>query len=1094
MTTDLPDENAAWRRCEIAWSSWLQSDLYVVTHLNDAFGNAAGTRAPLIASVAGRRRAPDLLTVKAGYSEYWEIKFRSRADFEPLTGERVHWTEYAAFEDYVAVANLTGCKVWLVLFEAPTSTSPGRWLRSEARELFAQGRKGVRFGRGGKEVDAWIWPTAAMEVIPGPTVDLIAASIELMPAEGEQDVLEPTRLVPIERQLRKRKPSVDIASTNSALSAAIDSGAIVLERDLAVGLDVLCRSLGIPALPRYSVLRVGLDGVDLDDVLGLLHYGIRVFLITKTKVATSFDSTEFRAFKDSRMLEWAVVGGDLVDNFGMWAVDGALPDPLPKELKQALDAADDVGGINVLQYSIVHAPADSDLLITAGAGTGKTETMSERIVYLLATCSGEDRKESATLRPFNLRADDIVLMTFTREAAREMRARIGNTLMLRQRLCRRCVLPALAWMMQLSSAEITTIHTYAKHLVKSGGGALGIAPGFTVGRQTMAFRAILHGILSPHLITLIDKYPAKVPPAHLWEDHLEAIWGALENNGVEIMPITESGDEPHVDWGRAESGDLQADIQETTRSVVNEVAAEFRELCLENQSIPASALVPFALAAITSQKEPRVRQPRYLFVDEFQDTDALQMDLILEIKLRLGSRLFVVGDAKQGIYRFRGAEGNAFKELRSRVRARKLNALAEYPLSRNFRSGARLLNSLHPPFAAWGQEDLLVYTESEKLRPQIRQIDTSKELGFVRVPVKKFAQRAAADVAEWRAEDPNATIAVLCRRNWQAIKVRSAIQAAGGSCELLVGGSFYTSPAVRELSVFLQAVAEPADNAALLQLCETRWSAGLLRGEAPLGVPVAQWGASIPPLMGWHNRISSLALEGVYDRSDLDQLRHRLQSTGALLSKMPVMAWIVECARAFAPENSGLPSVDDDSERRRYARCFDHLIMLLDANFKEGPASLPGVISWLQLQIATNRTVDEPMELGELQGRTTALTVHKAKGLEFDRVLVPNTWTAFETPKSVKTRVSVLRDVGELPRVVWQWNAGSGATTNFSNVQVEDRHLWIRDDTETAREEARLLYVALTRAKEQLRVFIPARGRQQNAQPTSWADLLTSWR
>lgn len=94
---------------------------------------------------------------------------------------------------------------------------------------------------------------------------------------------------------------------------------------------------------------------------------------------------------------------------------------------------------------------------------------------------------------------------------------------------------------------------------------------------------------------------------------------------------------------------------------MNEVAARFRELCLQNQSIPASELVSFALATMRSKDRPRVREPRYLFVDEFQDTDALQMDLILEVSTRLGARLFVVGDAKQGIYRFRGRKATRSK-------------------------------------------------------------------------------------------------------------------------------------------------------------------------------------------------------------------------------------------------------------------------------------------------------------------------------------------------------------------------------------------------------------------------------------------------
>ena len=84
-------------------------------------------------------------------------------------------------------------------------------------------------------------------------------------------------------------------------------------------------------------------------------------------------------------------------------------------------------------------------------GTGKTETMSERFLFLLATAQAAQSQGASELR-----ADDVAFITFTRESAREMRARLARTLLMRQRLSRRCVLPALAWMMQLSSADVTT--------------------------------------------------------------------------------------------------------------------------------------------------------------------------------------------------------------------------------------------------------------------------------------------------------------------------------------------------------------------------------------------------------------------------------------------------------------------------------------------------------------------------------------------------------------------------------------------------------------------------------------------------------------
>src|SRR4051812_9331267 len=128
MTDKFADADAAWRRCEIAWSTWLQADHYGVTHLGEAHGNTTASGAPLIEVGGRRRRAPDLHTTKAGRGEYWEIKFRLRPEVDPLTGSRVHWMSYAAFRDYLSVAQGTSSRLWVVLYEAPTSLGPGRWL------------------------------------------------------------------------------------------------------------------------------------------------------------------------------------------------------------------------------------------------------------------------------------------------------------------------------------------------------------------------------------------------------------------------------------------------------------------------------------------------------------------------------------------------------------------------------------------------------------------------------------------------------------------------------------------------------------------------------------------------------------------------------------------------------------------------------------------------------------------------------------------------------------------------------------------------------------------------------------------------------
>jgi DNA helicase-2/ATP-dependent DNA helicase PcrA len=497
--------------------------------------------------------------------------------------------------------------------------------------------------------------------------------------------------------------------------------------------------------------------------------------------------------------------------------------------------------------------------------------------------------------------------------------------------------------------------------------------------------------------------------------------------------------------------------------------------------------VPVALAALESQANPHVRRPRYLFIDEFQDTDGEQMDLLLALKSKLGSRLFVVGDTKQGIYRFRGAEGSAFTELKNRVMARNLDVLTEFRLNRNFRSGEVLLDSMHPYFAAWGKEKLLEYTAKNRLRHNVKRTKPSKKLAKKIVAFDKSAADAAKIVASWRAQDPTASIAILCRRNWQAMEVQKEIRRASGSCDLMVGGEFYQTPAVKELRVLLEAVANPADNAALLELCETRWVYGILNQPAPNGSTKEQaknWAIKPTEIQSWGSRLASLENSNSIDVSDLDGLRKRIEILKSMLSQMSVQSWILECARSFSPSSCSLPQPDDDTERLRYSRCLDHLLMLIDAEFAESPTTLPRLLSWVRLQIATNSNEDEPVDADDIKGKTTALTVHKSKGLEFDFVIIPYTSTSFDPSQNITSEVAIVRQKSGRPRVIWKWRGQENSKTPLTNVGPTEK-LWDQEKDETACEEARLLYVAMTRARDELTILVP-----KNAKKRTWSELL----
>ena len=289
------------------------------------------------------------------------------------------------------------------------------------------------------------------------------------------------------------------------------------------------------------------------------------------------------------------------------------------------------------------------------------------------------------------------------------------------------------------------------------------------------------------------------------------------------------------------------------------------------------------------------------------------------------------------------------------------------------------------------------------------------------------------------------------------------------------------------MRVLLEAVCDPTDHAALLELCETRWAAALLSGEPPADVPVETWGEPAEPPMSWRPRFTALAAADNLPRQDLEPLGQRVGTLRMMSTRMPALAWVAECERAFRPGSCTMPGPDDETERRRYGRCLDHLVTLMDSQFQDGATTLERVLQWLRLQIATNRVEDEPD--ADTDGKIVALTVHKAKGAEFDRVVIATTATSFGPPRTLATRTSVLHDGrGGTPRLLWKWRPG-GDAPEMTNVPLARQQEWRTDDRDNAMEETRLLYVAMTRAKEELVLQVSRSGGTLTS-PDSWGDLL----
>ena len=1103
-------ETEIWRICEMKWAEHLESQNWQVD-LVRPFRQDDPAGAPMIRLSIGREvRRPDIKATRAGHTEFWEVKYRTRADSNPITGIREFWMSREAFEDYYRLAIDRDVDVHVILRAEGDHLRSARWLLVTVRRLVACGHPDQKVAADGRNIEAWVWPESEMQIVPdGPSVIVDQQLRPVLPEEPERQMSKPPEFpprVPIHELERAEETKRGIVAQGE-----VSARAQRVVADPMVALDVLRRrsDLRVPQLPKYSVLRISDRGINLESLLGLLDYGIRVFLITSQKM-TEQQRKRYLPFIASRLLEWSHCPEDELPEF--WAVDG-LNDgkrfsDWPAPVAETLKRADDNGGINIGQFEVVHSPADADVVITAGAGTGKTETMSERIVFLLATSALLELRRDDHEYPFDLRLNDIVLVTFTREAAAQMRERLARVLNLRRRLCRDCVLAAVPWMLQLGGTQISTIHSYAQLVAQESAATIGLTPGLAVRSQTLDLRRILHRALSRRLVDLVDsaQKPDDVPASHEWLKHLEEVWKVLGSNGIEFLPIgISSTDLPTIDWGTDGSiDDRSKTVATVIRETIEEAAREFADLCVENGVLPVDQLVPSALRALLKTDEPRIGRPKFLFVDEFQDTDGKQMDLILAIRERLDARLFVVGDVKQGIYHFRGAEGSAFLELSARVKHQQQRAIIDgtpalpdlLPLSlvRNFRSGGVLLAHLDACFRVWGRTAanpqsanfLLDYKESDVLKAEVERFGEGSQIETQEILWSDFENRVVTQIRDWLrdADRDDKKIGILCRQNWIANKIRSALRSAHLPCEVIVGGQFFQSSAVHEARVLLDAITTPSNTAALLELCETRWFGGLASPQKPPSGRETDefWEEDTKPILAWSDRLRGLAdrTSNNVTSDDLEWLRTRLFSLRKLQSTMSPVALLAQCHQKFKPHQWARVNDTNDParERQQYQLCLEHLLVLLDAQTESRPSTLPGLTDWLRLQIATNEKEDEPQP--ETLGRVTALTVHKAKGLEFDYVLIPNTWAPFESSNATSVvRVVRADPPSTTPKLLWTWRANNLANHDPSSPAA------IRESEESRREETRLLYVAMTRARDRLMIFV----RERRADDT-WGELL----
>jgi ATP-dependent helicase/nuclease subunit A len=486
------------------------------------------------------------------------------------------------------------------------------------------------------------------------------------------------------------------------------------------------------------------------------------------------------------------------------------------------------------------------------------------------------------------------------------------------------------------------------------------------------------------------------------------------------------------------------------------------------------------LAAHPGVRERYSRHLRAILVDEFQDTDAAQADVITALA-GAGTRLFIVGDEKQSIYGFRGADVGVFQRVR-------VTLGAELPLGRNFRAQPALLDFVNALAAAtlrvpadatlpqaWTAFDdgqrLVADREQTSAPPAVRLVTFAREharreqagRGLSAGEARELEARVLAGViADLHGRDDEPVrygdVAVLFRTLNQVKAYEYALRRRGIPYYVVKGRGFFQCQEVRDVMSLLGAIADPDDAGALAAclrsplfaldddlLWRLAWPADARRPALARRFRAAEsfadCGERAAELLG----IRDLLLR-------LRRLRSRATIAELLEEALAATDFEAVCLTQFQGEQKvanvrKLIELARDFERRRLFTLRDFVRAVRDLAEREPREP-------------------EAQLVAEQDDVVRLMTIHQAKGLEFPVVVLVDLGRPLERDNATTV-------LDETLGVVTAPVAGAGLHP-LRQARLEEHRR--RERERTRAESARLLYVACTRARDLL-VLLEGKGR-----------------
>lgn len=686
---------------------------------------------------------------------------------------------------------------------------------------------------------------------------------------------------------------------------------------------------------------------------------------------------------------------------------------------------------NFDQYKVEHAKGNKNILVQAGAGTGKTYSMVSRIAYLCLSRS----------HFVNNLVDEIAMVTFTNEAADNMKVRLKRYFMNCYILTKNK--KVLHEIEAVDLMQISTIHKFAKVVLQSTAMEYGLGAEFAISSSEYAKEQVYEKYLNDFLVRK-QKEEANFAqqlrmPVHKFRKLLMHFSEQLYNKSYGIKELKAENLGTFEEWPF---------FNEVIMEVMIPAEKEYEEQIFSKNKIDLKESMLLLNDAVNGAfREKCGLRYKYLFIDEFQDTDDVQIDSFLKLQNVIKNvKLFVVGDLKQSIFRFRGATISAFDLIRTDE-----SQWEEFSLIINYRTDKRLLDKFDGIFSKMGSRGYLPFLQDrDSLSSSIDTFLPAHDL-ITKLEYEGDEQRMDALFAEIERQkdiikylsthhkltSKDMMIAILVRDNWQIHDILEEAKVRGEFIETQVGGDLYQLTPALDLYKLVLVLLNPRDPVCLFNLIDSNY----------IGIDL-----DIQGLHGLDREDQVSKLIEVLNQYFIGKLNRNWEQIISDTKIQPILMLLRNIYEGCQP---WFCYSDNENEQKFYKANYELVLEKIIKTYSVDYLTLNVIERSMHINIMTKQEeLARNVENETDDIRVICTTVHKAKGLEYGCIIMPYMGMDIASMKKADLDVYVEND-----KLAYGIRIGDEPNKKYnSNYDIS------QEQTERVNEESRVLYVALTRA------------------------------